>query len=165
MGETLTAGTTGHADGLTRAYTPVDSGGLERVLNMRLCGASTYMLRMPTCGSRPTAWQSETARRPATVGAAGNTAATDRAALVALYNATSGPNWTINTNWLTTAALSEWYGVTTDVDGRVTHVYLAQNELNGELPVELGDLTNLRSCISCISNQNMLSGARRRWGI
>ena len=82
-------------------------------------------------------------------GAAVNTAATDRAALVALYNATSGPNWTINTNWLTTAALSEWYGVTTDVDGRVTHVYLAQNELNGELPVELGDLTNLQ--ISCIS--------------
>ena len=89
-------------------------------------------------------------------GAAVNTAATDRAALVALYNATSGPNWTINTNWLTTAALSEWYGVTTDVDGRVTHVYLAQNELNGELPVELGDLTNLQILYL---NQNMLSGA------
>ena len=85
-----------------------------------------------------------------------NGEATDRAALVALYNATSGPNWTINTNWLTTAALSEWYGVTTDVDGRVTHVYLAQNELNGELPVELGDLTNLQ--ILYLS-QNMLSGA------
>ena len=85
-----------------------------------------------------------------------NGEATDRAALVALYNATSGPNWTINTNWLTTAALSEWYGVTTDVDGRVTHVYLAQNELNGELPVELGDLTNLQILYL---NQNMLSGA------
>ena len=84
-----------------------------------------------------------------------NGEATDRAALVALYNATSGPNWTINTNWLTTAALSEWYGVTTDVDGRVTHVYLAQNELNGELPVELGDLTSLQ--ILYLS-QNMLSG-------
>ena len=86
----------------------------------------------------------------------GEAAATDRAALVALYNATSGPNWTINTNWLTTAALSEWYGVTTDVDGRVTHVFLGQNELNGELPVELGDLTNLQILYL---NQNMLSGA------
>ena len=85
-----------------------------------------------------------------------NGEATDRAALVALYNATSGPNWTISTNWLTTAALSEWYGVTTDVDGRVTHVHLAQNELNGELPVELGDLTNLQILYL---NQNMLSGA------
>ena len=91
-----------------------------------------------------------------TTTASTNTAATDRAALVALYNATSGPNWTIDTNWLTTAALSEWYGVTTDVDGRVTHVYLAQNELNGELPVELGDLTNLQILYL---NQNMLSGA------
>ena len=116
-----------------------------------------------------------------------NGEATDRAALVALYNATSGPNWTINTNWLTTAALSEWYGVTTDVDGRVTHVYLAQNELNGELPVELGDLTNLQilylsqnmlsgaipaalgdltNLRQLYLNQNMLSGrSRRRWGI
>ena len=73
-----------------------------------------------------------------------NGEATDRAALVALYNATSGPNWTISTNWLTTAALSEWYGVTTDVDGRVTRVS-RPNELNGELPVELGDRS--RSCI------------------
>ena len=85
-----------------------------------------------------------------------NGEATDRAALVALSNATSGPNWTINTNWLTTAALSEWYGVTTDVDGRVTHVYLSQNELNGEIPVELGDLTNLEQLSL---SQNMLSGA------
>ena len=46
--------------------------------------------------------------------------------------------------------------MTTDVDGRVTHVYLAQNELNGELPVELGDLTNLQILYL---NQNMLSGA------
>ena len=91
-----------------------------------------------------------------TTTASTNTAPTDRAALVALYNATSGPNWTINTNWLTTAALSEWYGVTTDVDGRVTHVYLSQNELNGEIPVELGDLTNLQILYLA---QNMLSGA------
>ena len=35
----------------------------------------------------------------------------DRAALVALYNATDGPNWVDNTNWLTDAPLGEWYGV------------------------------------------------------
>ena len=51
----------------------------------------------------------------------GEAGATDRAALVALYNATSGANWTISTNWLTTAALSEWYGVTTDESRRSSH--------------------------------------------
>ena len=44
----------------------------------------------------------------------------DRAALVALYNATDGPNWTNNHNWLSEAPIGEWYGVTTDDDGRVT---------------------------------------------
>ena len=38
--------------------------------------------------------------------------ATDRAALEALYEATDGPNWTINTNWKTDAPLEEWHGVT-----------------------------------------------------
>ena len=66
----------------------------------------------------------------------------------------NGPSQ-IDLAW-TTAALSEWYGVTTDVDGRVTHVYLSQNELNGEIPVELGDLTNLEQLSL---SQNMLSGA------
>ena len=36
---------------------------------------------------------------------------TDRASLTALYNATDGPNWGDNTNWLTDAPLSEWAGV------------------------------------------------------
>ena len=33
----------------------------------------------------------------------------DSLALVALYNATNGPNWTNNTNWLTTP-VSQWVG-------------------------------------------------------
>ena len=34
----------------------------------------------------------------------------DPAALAALYEATDGPNWRNNTNWLTDAPLDEWYG-------------------------------------------------------
>ena len=71
------------------------------------------------------------------------TVATDRAALAALYNATGGANWTDNTNWLSNEALSEWRGVTTDANGRVTRLNLSANELNGEIPAELGNLTNL----------------------
>ena len=70
--------------------------------------------------------------------------ATDRAALVALYNATDGANWTNNTHWLSTRPLSDWYGVTTDADGRVTRVSLYFNALSGTIPAELGSLDRLQ---------------------
>ncbi len=50
--------------------------------------------------------------------------AADRAALVALYNATDGPNWPDNANWLTNNPLAEWRGVTTNDEGRVTRLDL-----------------------------------------
>ena len=68
---------------------------------------------------------------------------TDRAALVALYNATDGANWGHKDNWQSEAPMGEWHGVTTNSDGRVTHLDLFNNQLTGEIPAELGDLTNL----------------------
>ena len=79
----------------------------------------------------------------------------DRAALVAFYNATDGPNWVNNENWLTDAPLQEWYGVRTNAVGRVVRIDLAgryDNEarqfafhgLRGKLPIELAGLTELR---------------------
>ena len=43
----------------------------------------------------------------------------DRDALVALYHATDGPNWTNSTNWLSDRPLGDWHGVTVS-NGRVT---------------------------------------------
>ena len=70
-------------------------------------------------------------------------AATDRAALAALYNATDGANWRNNGNWLSNAPMGEWHGVTTDSDGRVTYLNLHNTRLTGEIPSELGNLTYL----------------------
>ena len=67
----------------------------------------------------------------------------DRTALEALYTATDGPNWTDNTNWLSTAPLGDWYGVTTDSDGQVTELNLSNNNLIGSIPAELRNLVNL----------------------
>ena len=78
----------------------------------------------------------------------------DRAALVALYEATDGPNWTDNTNWLTDAPLEEWYGVETNTLGRVTGLDLAGEQdyetyqptrhgLTGPIPPELANLSAL----------------------
>ncbi len=67
----------------------------------------------------------------------------DREALVALYNATDGENWKTDTNWLSEESLSEWHGVTTDKNGRVTKLALVDNRLSGEVPSELANLAKL----------------------
>ena len=79
----------------------------------------------------------------------------DRAALVALYEATDGPNWTDKTNWLTDSDLSTWYGVTVS-NGRVTKLELKENNLTGAIPPELGNLSSLDSLRLDV---NRLSGA------
>ena len=70
--------------------------------------------------------------------------ASDRTALVALYNATDGANWVTSTNWLSDRPLGAWHGVTTNSDGRVTELLLWDNQLTGPIPAWLGDLTNLQ---------------------
>ena len=67
----------------------------------------------------------------------------DRAALVALYNATDGAHWQTSTHWLTDRPIGEWHGVTVDGEGRVTQLWLFGNQLSGPIPAELGDLTYL----------------------
>ena len=69
--------------------------------------------------------------------------ATDRDVLIALYQATDGASWSNRTNWLTEWPLETWYGVTTDENGSVTDLTLSDNELNGAIPPELGNLRNL----------------------
>ena len=69
----------------------------------------------------------------------------DRAALIALYEATDGPNWVDAENWLTDAPLGDWYGVDTDDSSRVVGLSLDRNELTGAIPPELSNLTSLTS--------------------
>ena len=69
----------------------------------------------------------------------------DREILEVFYEATGGPNWVHNDNWLTDAPLGQWYGVEVDNRGRVTELRFRLNGLTGRLPPELGELANLRS--------------------
>ena len=83
-------------------------------------------------------------------------ASTDKAALVALYNATGGPNWGNNRNWLSDRPIGEWSRVSTDGDGRVTGLWLDGNQLSGSIPSELGNLANL---VTLSLHGNQLSGS------
>ena len=68
---------------------------------------------------------------------------TDRQALIAIYEALGGAEWNDSSNWLSGEGLAEWYGVATDARGRVVALQLSGNNLVGELPDELWELTEL----------------------
>ena len=68
----------------------------------------------------------------------------DRAALEAFYRSTGGQDWTVQTNWLSSRPTGEWYGVQTDINGRVISLDIDSNRLTGSIPPQLGNLAKLR---------------------
>ena len=82
-------------------------------------------------------------RRSASAAARATTVSGDRGSLVAFYNATGGANWTHNNNWLSGEPLGRWVGVVTDDDGRVIALELNDNNLQGSLPAEISNLSEL----------------------
>ncbi len=70
--------------------------------------------------------------------------ASDRVALVALYDATNGDNWIEKTNWKATASVCDWYRVKCNSSKtNVIKIMLISNNLTGTIPSEIGDLTKL----------------------
>lgn len=135
---------------------PADGGGFFQ----RLLGAGVALLRPATLHAAPLLFlQTETTgalgAQVTTGGAA--TGAVDPVcanlteiqqgyctALVALYEATDGPNWTSHTNWLENDDFCSWYGVSC-VKGIPFELTLGYNNLSGELPSEIGNLDSLRN--------------------
>lgn len=68
--------------------------------------------------------------------------AQDLNALEALYHATGGDQWKRNDGWLSNAPLEDWYGLRVS-NGRVIFLELDDNNLTGEIPVEIGMLDHL----------------------
>lgn len=77
----------------------------------------------------------------------------DSLSLVALYDSTGGANWTIP--WDLEQPISIWNGVTLNENGCVIKIYLAGNELRGNLPPQIGNLSEL---IDLQLNDNFLTG-------
>ncbi len=77
----------------------------------------------------------------------------EKDALIALYNATDGPNWT-NT-WDLNSSVDSWYGVRLNNSGNVESLSLSNNNLKGTIPPQIGNLTSLKTLYI---NSNELPG-------
>ena len=73
-----------------------------------------------------------------------NQLALEREALIAIYDALDGDNWTdgYNNNWLSDKPVGEWSGVSIDDNGYVTYLYLTAT---GEIPSAILSLSHLKS--------------------
>ena len=67
----------------------------------------------------------------------------DSTVLQSLYKATDGPDWRESDGWLGGPVLGEWHGVGVDTLGRVTAIDLESNDLAGQVPSNLGYLSEL----------------------
>ena len=144
-GVTLPAAT-GGVGTLTYTLTPALPTGLSfdastRVLSGAPTASSTAKVYTYTVRDAGGA----TARLTFTIAVTERVAAsTDRAALVALYEATGGSGWTDDTHWLSERPIGEWFGVGTDVSGRVIDLHLDENGLTGRIPPQLAHLSRLQ---------------------
>ncbi|MFD2564698.1 T9SS type A sorting domain-containing protein [Aquimarina rubra] len=77
----------------------------------------------------------------------------DRQALIDFYNATNGPSWIDNTNWLT-GPMETWKGVKVE-NCRVTELRLSSNNISGTIPASFSNLTALKRINM---SQNNISG-------
>lgn len=82
-------------------------------------------------------------------------------ALVALYNSTNGPEWNNHSYWLETNAIGGWYGVEVN-SGHVTELFMPFNNMNGDLPPELGNLTQLAGVT--LYDNNLTGNIPPGWG-
>ncbi|MER2598997.1 MAG: leucine-rich repeat domain-containing protein [Caldilineales bacterium] len=76
-------------------------------------------------------------------------------ALEALYTATNGAQWKERSGWTLTTTPCSWYGVSCQA-GHVSALILDDNNLTGTLPIQLGNLTYLRTLTL---PRNLIGGA------
>lgn len=58
---------------------------------------------------------------------------------------TNYDGWKSRSGWMTETSVCDWFGITCDENGEVTHIVLQGNRLNGEIPGEISLLRRLKT--------------------
>ena len=82
-------------------------------------------------------------------------AASDREALMVLFESCGGAEWKRKWHWGSTERLQSWKGVMVDVEDRVTELHRSSNRLTGVIPPEIG---NLKALTHLNLGSNLLTG-------
>ncbi len=61
-----------------------------------------------------------------------------------LYLSLNGSEWTNSSGWLEQCDPCQWYGIKCGNDGKVSEIVLPSNNLSGNIPAIIGDLTGLK---------------------
>jgi Leucine-rich repeat (LRR) protein len=80
----------------------------------------------------------------------------ERQALIAFYNAMSGPDWIEHHFWGSDRPVGQWHGVTTDADGRIVQLTIYDNNVTGKVSAAVCKLERLHTLHLSFNN---LSGA------
>ena len=118
------------------SYNNLALGNITSIELIGLANTTTYYYQVSASNAGGTSAFS----RPISVT---TTSLQDSLALVALYNATNGANWTNKTNWLT-GYFSTWFGVTMS-GPNVTGINLSSNNLVGTIPAAVSNLSHVTS--------------------
>ena len=113
---------------------------MRRVRGCR--GSPVVLVTLLALVALPGCWDAGPTEPPLRIPRSTN-ASTDRAALIALYEATNGAGWKDSENWLSGVPIAGWHGVETDINGRATELRLGDNDLAGRIPPEIGHLAEL----------------------
>ena len=143
------------ADVAGATFTGCDMSGVKNWDGARNTGKATIINSDPAPTATPTATPTPTVNRDAHTATVAHSP--DRAALIAIYNATNGPNWGRIRDWLSDKPIGDWERVHTDRNNRVTELHLNGYGLSGPMPWE--HLTKLTELRALRIQDNQLSGS------
>jgi hypothetical protein len=128
-----------------RPYCAVAGGRLEDHQEWDFCADVGTCPGEPQCSDHGECFFGECACNAGFKGSDCSELMDERDVLVKLFRSTNGLGWIDSTSWEVEGHYCSWYGITCDEAGHTIAIDLAQNNLEGTIPADLGLIRTLQS--------------------